>query len=572
MTAKLLDQIDPARRLVRPSPLNARTLIVVLLGAALAWALAQTGAGTRSLINPHGWPQIVRFVQAGITPDLSVALLSVAARATLVTLGYAICGTSFSLVIGAIGGVLGSAAWWRTVRPHRPQTTPWLAVRSALVVPRAIHEAVWGVLLVNVLGTDPLVAIMAIAIPFGAITATVFAQMIDDVPPAALHALTASGVTPLRAFMYSVVPQALPNMVAYAFYRFECALRSATVLGLIGAGGLGYQLLLSLQSLRYNEAWTFVYALLLINGAADAWSSRVRHGLVHSGTGYEGAHSGGVDQHAPVARNVGVDRLVGGSVLSALLAMPWAWWYVGADARTLAAPRAARLLAGLARDAWPPRLNAALLDQLWRAAAQTLAMAIVAMLIAGVGGMLLSFAATRPGAFDDHAPAHALRCAWSWLRFVAARGVLLVARALGEPIWALLALFVAFPGILPGALGLGLYNLGVLGRLMADVNDHLDPQPLRALGTSGATPALVVLYGVLPATMPRHLAYIVYRWEVCVRATVVVGLVGAGGLGRVLAEQLASFDYRSVATTLVAYLVLALVADLASAAIRRALR
>jgi phosphonate transport system permease protein len=468
--------------------------------------------------------------------------------------------------------VLGSAAWWRTARPHRPQTAPWLAARGALVVPRAIHEAVWGVLLVNVLGTDPLAAVLAIAIPFGAITATMFAQMIDDVPPAALHALATSGVTPLRALAYGVVPQALPNMVAYAFYRFECALRSATVLGLIGAGGLGYEILLSLQSLRYNEVWTFVYALLLLNGVVDAWSGRLRHRLVRGGTAYEGRDVNPADQHVPVGWHVGIDRIVRGSVLGALLAIPWAWWYVGADTRTLGSPRAVRLLVSLARDAWPPRVDAVLWGQLWRAAGQTLAMALLAMLIAGVGGMLLSFAATRPGAFDDSEHAHLLRRTWSWLRFVAARGVLLLARALGEPIWALLALFVVFPGILPGALGLGLYNGGVLGRLMADVNDHLDQQPLRALRTSGATPTQVVLYGVLPATMPRHLAYIVYRWEVCVRATVVVGLVGAGGLGRMMAEQVASFDYRSVAATLVAYLVLALLADLASIAIRRVLR
>jgi phosphonate transport system permease protein len=154
----------------------------------------------------------------------------------------------------------------------------------------------------------------------------------------------------------------------------------------------------------------------------------------------------------------------------------------------------------------------------------------------------------------------------------AARGVLLIGRALSEALWALLALFVLFPGVLPGAIALGLYNLGVLGRLMAAVHDSLDPRPLRALAAQGASRGQVFFYGVLPQTLPRCLVYVFYRWEVCIRATVVVGLVGAGGLGRLLSDQLSSFDYRGVVTTLLVLSLLTLLVDRASAAVRRCLR
>ena len=69
---------------------------------------------------------------------------------------------------------------------------------------------------------------------------------------AALHALRESGARPIAAYTYGLVPRALPDLLSYAFYRFECSIRAAAVLGLIGAGGLGFQLLLSLQSLRYR--------------------------------------------------------------------------------------------------------------------------------------------------------------------------------------------------------------------------------------------------------------------------------------------------------------------------------
>jgi phosphonate transport system permease protein len=147
-----------------------------------------------------------------------------------------------------------------------------------------------------------------------------------------------------------------------------------------------------------------------------------------------------------------------------------------------------------------------------------------------------------------------------------------VSRALSEGIWALLVLFVLFPGILPGAIALGMYNLGVVGRLMAEVTENADARPLVALKGQGASNAQIFFYGVLPQTLSKNLAYVLYRWEVCVRATVVVGLVGAGGLGRVLGEQLSSFDYSSVLTSLLFFVGLTFLVDMVSALARRPLR
>ena len=125
---------------------------------------------------------------------------------------------------------------------------------------------------------------------------------------------------------------------------------------------------------------------------------------------------------------------------------------------------------------------------------------------------------------------------------VLTRGLLLVLRSIPAPIWALLLLFVFFPGILPGAIALGLYTLGVLGRLVAESVENLDERPLSALKGAGTSSGQVFSYGVLPMTYPRYLGYTFYRWEEAIRATIVVGLVGAGGLGRLLTEELSSFN------------------------------
>jgi phosphonate transport system permease protein len=446
-----------------------------------------------------------------------------------------------------------------------------LTLRIILAVPRAIHEVIWGLFFINIFGLDPLVAVLAIGIPFGAITARVFAGILDETPREALRSLEGSGVTPWKALFYGLLPQAFPDLLSYTFYRLECAIRAAAVLGLIGAGGLGYQILLSLQSLRYEQVWTFLYALILLSALTDAWSSYLRRRLHLASR---------VDlqldlQTRDRRRTYRADPAAKRSLQATLLLIPLSFWYIEADFAKLFDPRTFELLAGVIRESLPPRMEGEFLASLVDLSAQTLSMSILAIALAGAGGLLLSLPAASnfllPGGIFDHGGSrvHALK---GTILFVLSRGVLLLLRALSEAIWALVALFFLFPGILPGALGLGLYNLGILGRLMAEVTENIDQRPLRALQAQGASSLQVFLYGVLPATFPRCMAYVLYRWEVCIRATVMVGFVGAGGIGRLLGEQMGSFDYRGVATSLIAMIVLTFGVDSLSSWIRRTLR
>ena len=107
---------------------------------------------------------------------------------------------------------------------------------------------------------------------------------------------------------------------------------------------------------------------------------------------------------------------------------------------------------------------------------------------------------------------------------------------------------------------------------MAEVVENLDERPAAALRTLGAPDAHAFVYGVLPEATPRFTAYSLYRWEVALRETVIVGLVGAGGLGRLLAEQLAAFDHAGALVTIGALIVLSAAVDLVSAFARRSLR
>lgn len=526
-------------------------------------ALIAAGVGRDQVVNAGGVALVGDFFAAALRPRLDGEFLALAADAALTTLGYAVLGTVLSLVVGLAGGVLSSQTWWRSgARGQRRRGSArlagWTVARAVLVVPRGIHEVVWGLFFLSVLGLEPIVAVLAIGIPFGAVTAKVFSEIIDETAQGPYWALIGSGAKRGPAMIYGLLPPALGDLLSYSFYRFECAIRSAAVLGLVGAGGLGFQIQLSFQTLRYPEIWTLLYALILLSGAADLWSSAVRARRV-------------AQRPSPTAARPRRDRILASSLAVAVVLIPLSAWQIGLDASVLASQRTWELARQVLGDAWPPGVGAGALPGLLGLCAGTLAMSVLAIALASCGGMLLAFPAanlSRPGG-----QANGGRAGWVRLLVVAAtRGALVVLRAIPPPVWALLFLFVLFPGILPGALALGVYTLGVLGRLMAEAVENLDGRPLRALRAQGASPLQVFCYGAIPAAAPRFVTYGLYRWEVTIRETVTVGVVGAGGLGLLLDQQLATFDYGGALTTLLALIVLTLLVDLTSAAVRRSLR
>lgn len=271
--------MDRLPNLSRPSSMNKRSLWALFFFGAIALFLARTGIGRQDLVNLEGFPLLWRFIAASVQPDLSSELLQITLQATIITFAYAVCGTFLSILIGSIGGIFTSQVWWLSVFPRRNTQPIWLGIRLLLSFPRAIHEAIWSLFFVNIWGLDPLTAILAIAIPYGAIVAKVFSEILDDTDRQPFNALLNSGVAPLNVFIYTLIPQAFLNLLSYTFYRFECSLRSAVVLGIIGAGGLGYEMLLSFQSLRYQQLWTFFYAMVLLNSAVDLGSALLRRRL-----------------------------------------------------------------------------------------------------------------------------------------------------------------------------------------------------------------------------------------------------------------------------------------------------
>ncbi|MEO6407692.1 MAG: phosphonate ABC transporter, permease protein PhnE [Burkholderiaceae bacterium] len=204
-----------------------------------------------------------------------------------------------------------------------------------------------------------------------------------------------------------------------------------------------------------------------------------------------------------------------------------------------------RFLAGF----FPPQTAPAFLVKTGTALLETLAMSALGTLIAAVAGLVVALPAARVHAGD---PARARPIA---------RLLLNALRSVPELVWAALLLISAGLGPFPGTLALALHTTGVLGRLFAESIENAPPGPAFALRSRGIGELRIFLYATLPQIWPQVVSYSLYRWENNIRAAAVLGVVGAGGLGQMLAYHLGLFQMHETSTVLLGMLLLVALVD-----------
>ena len=528
------------------------------LAAALALAWHGSGGSLAALVSPEARSSGLEFARGFWPPAHDRVLLLGLGRPLAETISIALLGMGLALALGGPLALLAAspdviADCGARVGPAR--RAAHALARGVLSVMRSVPELVWALLFVRAVGLGPAAGVLAIGIAYGGVIGKVFADLLEGVPRRAAAALAASGARPWTAFGLGVLPAARPLLASYALYRLDCALRASAVLGLVGAGGLGQQLELSLKMLRYDEVATYVIALFAVVAAVDLGSQLLRRRVAARASLFPASGRGAARAAA------GAALLLAAALLAAsfLELAPW----------TLLSPRSLAGMAAFARSLWPPDLSGRLLVELVPGALQTLAVSVLGTAMAAAGGLVLAVIAARPlrrvAAENDGWPRRAASAAAALL----ARSAMNLGRTLPELLWALALVLAIGLGPFAGALALGVHTAGVLGRLYFEALEEVPPAPVAALRGAGASRAGALLHGVLPQVFPQLVAYTLYRWEVNIRASAVLGVVGAGGLGRDLKLALSWFDYPRAATLVLAILVLVVAVDVASSSIRR---
>jgi phosphonate transport system permease protein len=238
---------------------------------------------------------------------------------------------------------------------------------------------------------------------------------------------------------------------------------------------------------------------------------------------------------------------------AAMLVILMCEYYVGLfDAERLS--EGVPSLLSLIGEMMPPNFNE--VASWWKPLLDTLAMSVAGTALAVAFSLPLAFLAA-----NNTAP-HPLV-------YQMARGLLNALRSIPELILGIIFVAAVGFGALPGVLALGLHSIGMVGKFFAEAIEHADPAPIEAARAAGASPLQVLLHGVLPQVLPQLADTSIYRWEYNFRASTVMGMVGAGGIGFELMGSLRIMQYQDVSAILIVILVMVTLVDAFSGHLRR---
>ncbi len=489
---------------------TARVLWTAGLGLLLAWCARVSEVTPSALFDADGRKSAWDLFGGLLSPDFGAEFVDRVAMLTLESLAIGALGMALALLLGVPLAILAA-------RIPALERSPWERLRglarAVLALLRSIPEIVWAFLFVRILGLGPGPAVLAIGLTFAGIVGKLYAELMEAVDPEPVRALARTGASRFGQIVVGVWPQVRSQWVGYGLFRFECALRSASILGIVGAGGLGQEIDLSIRYFQYDKQATDLLSVLACVILLELLSHALRR------------------------------RSAAWSLVLLSATAMWGAGRLAIDGSALFTPfaieQAGRFVASFAS----PTVDGDLLRAAAGLMGETLAMAFVATAVA--------------------ASAAAVLAPWRLMR-----PLFQVTRALPELVWALLFVVWVGPGPFAGTLAIGAHTLGILGRLYAEAYEESEPDAPRALQALGAGPLAVWLHAVLPQTAPRLLSYGLFRYEVNVRATAMVGFVGAGGVGDAIHTAISLFHTSDLATLLSVLLATVLIVDAAGSVAR----
>lgn len=552
----------------RPSRRVWWVLAALVVGSVLAleWNLDALGSWSAFAA---ACARLWHYLGAFAAPDLSPAMLATCGVLAMETLAVAFLGVAVGLVLGYPLALGATRCLVQGDDPASPAVR-WLqravleASRLLLDVLRGVPDIAWAIVLANLTGVNAVTGVLAIGISIAGIFGKVLSEQWDNVDPARYAALRTTGASRAAVFAYGVQPLAARTTLSFLLMRTECAVRNASIIGVVGGGGLGAQLWDEYTDGSWSRVATVLLALLLVTATTDLLANLIRQRLR-------------VDPNHPRGQRTPDRRAQARRRLQALLV---AATLVIASAAWLAGP-IVRVADELGRIDWDfagaytlglfvPDLSASTLAAAARHSLVPVAIGVLATVLGGLGAAALAYSASIAFQLDAHRfvgenlPAHR-RC-WRWFAVFASRGLALLLRGIPEVAWVILLAVFFRIGVTPCVLAVALHSCGVLHRVFTESVDNVAYQRLERL--SGTCRSHVFLYGAVPRAWPDWRTYAFFQFEVNMRIGVALGVVGAGGLGHYFKLNLDWRQHGAAATFLWAMILLTVLVDRLSRALQ----
>ena len=533
-----------------------KTRLWLALGAAAVlscWALPWD---LSHLATADGWSAAWRRVGAFATaftpPDLSGSTIELAWQLATQTLAIAVLGVGMGFVCAYPLALLATRAVLEDGCRRRSVSRQVVREGSRLLLDtlRGVPDFAWAIVLLTIFGPTAITAVLAIAVHVAGILGKILSELWDGVPQRQYEALRGSGAGRLQMLLYGIQPLAGRSMLSFGLMRFECAVRNASVIGAVCGAGLGGAILQEIGYDNKQRAVTLLLATLALTVSADLASNAVRRLLQR--------------ERAATLRQARTRRQLVAIGVSAAVAL--SVYAIRAPIAGLGA-ELARLDTRFLRERYGqllvPDLSGATLLEAAGGAVVPLAMAVLATAAACLLAACMSWFGS--GTFQLHsqrfAPARtstgqrALRTALMGATRLAAT----VLRGVPEVAWVWVLSLFFLPGIEAAVGAMLLHSAGILSRVFTETVDNVPYQELERSGAPSRGTAFV--YAAVPRSWREWRSYALFQFESNVRAGVVLGIVGVGGIGFLFRRALQHGSMGRASTFLLATIVMTVSID-----------
>lgn len=559
-----MNSTDSKHRLSPPITATQLQLFVfsVVCFVAFVWSWTFLGMSFSGITSSFG--DVGRLIKRMVPPDFSN--ISNVVNATIETVWMAIMGTAGAILL-SFPLALGAA---RNTSPH-PSIQYFC--RTIISLTRAVPELVLGAVFVSAIGIGPLPGVLALAIHSIGMVGKLFADAIEQAAEAPREATISVGATRRQTTRASILPQALPSMIATALFRLEINIRASTVLGLVGAGGIGFLIQTSLRSLDYESALGAVSVIFVVVTVVELLSVRVRSSILGEAAAMAQSSRHGWLSQRIISRDTRVNRK---SIETRSLTPPWTWdrmfrtatisalllslvvaiWTIEIDwARSF--PLFPRIITVFG-DLFPPDFSTVRSEMITGIVESV----VIAVIATGLGLFIaipLSLLAARNIMTK---------------KFLSTITRLLMLAFRGIPELIIAVIFVSAMGLgpVPGTLALTVVTASFSAKLFAEALEEVDPSPREAVVAVGAGKVQEFFAAVVPQFMPAFTGHFLYILDVNLRSSTVLGIVGGGGIGFLLLNSMRVLEFQTTGAIVISIFAIVLAIELIGNWVRQLLR
>ncbi len=446
-----------------------------------------------------------------------------------------------SSIIGVIFAIPFALLTARNITPNRLLASFLNSLFSLL---RTIPNLIWAALLVSVLSIGKLPGIIALTITGFLISLKLFKEHIETISDNSINSVKSVGANQVQVLRYCILPLISELMISVFFIVFEINIRSATVLGLVGAGGIGQIMWRDLNHLRYDNLATVVFVLFLTIMLIDILSFNVREYLKKKYFVHQSLLS--------FKKHKRIKSIIFFFVFIVIILMIFNSVSIGMDRLKLGLEQGLIIVEGMIN------LDFSYAPKLVEGITISFCIAVFATISGAIGALLLSYFTaynTSPN---------------KWIALFM-KVIINVLRTFPPIVTAIIFFRGVGPGPLAGAMALSVYTTGVLTKLYSEVIESSHENIKNSIAVTGCTNLNCFRHGIVPQTFPMFLSLVLYRLESNIRNSTILGIIGAGGIGTILTMNITWRNWERVGFLILGIASMIIFIDTISQSIRRRL-